>query len=695
MKKKTEERKVSDDKRLSCGYVVLAALIVLSVLVVVGVSIWLIADEVKLHKRTKEQYIAVTEESGNLAYGAQAGEIAEGILEQDATGEKITVGEQGSAGEKGAGDNRDAAGEKGAGDDRGATGEKGEAGERGSKGETGEQGPKGDTGERGDKGDKGDRGRDGKDVSEELKQIDEKLKGRCDEIDEKTIKNKEQCEELDGKLQGIGQRLDVTADITESNAEILAGLHEEMAGIVSAVGALTKKYDIPEEKYEGFSGQLAEVMGKLEIIRNFLGVCGQSEDDELLRLNGEECIIVLSGETNVLLEKLEALCNSSAEMDGKEKDVLISQLSEVIDNYINSLTLAEQSLDIMGQMTGENIPKPDIGATFATLRSLQDEIATYRVNDYITGSFFNIKMSEVYGRIATVTEQTKRLEDRLGGISFGYDSESGKYGYIDQSGQFSPFRKPAGTAMEEEVLAGITFANEDSDRLTGKMKNNAGLKMNAEATIKYEKASDNEEDENKDIDRVVVETKVPENGYYTNTSVISADITEAYKRGREDYIEKLQQENGDPEMHLIVLNDSGQLIKASASISSIGTHCVAADTVFNPGYRTLICIRGKVSAGCTSDSVTVTRYENATKAFLDSNGKKVSKTVIAYKDAERKKDYSLCVCDISEWEYLRLNKTSTFNYAEVSSASIEEFFVFTTLSEAKVLEKIDDYYQNW
>lgn len=62
-------------------------------------------------------------------------------------------------------------------------------------------------------------------------------------------------------------------------------------------------------------------------------------------------------------------------------------------------------------------------------------------------------------------------------IRFGRDA-NGNYGYFKTgSDELVNFRKPVGTAKQAQVLAGFTFANSDSDSITGTMPNRGSVTL--------------------------------------------------------------------------------------------------------------------------------------------------------------------------------------------------------------------------
>lgn len=96
-------------------------------------------------------------------------------------------------------------------------------------------------------------------------------------------------------------------------------------------------------------------------------------------------------------------------------------------------------------------------------------------------SEINEKISVINGKLTSLSglenlsDRLNKIEERLGGLTFTYDSNTDKYGYITKEGDFIPFRNPAGNATEANVLAGVTFANASGDELTGTMKDNRGM----------------------------------------------------------------------------------------------------------------------------------------------------------------------------------------------------------------------------
>lgn len=147
--------------------------------------------------------------------------------------------------------------------------------------------------------------------------------------------------------------------------------------------------------------------------------------------------------------------------------------------------------------------------------------------------------------------------------------------------------------------------------------------------------------------------------------------------------------------HLVFLEDSGKRVASTTSIGVANAHCSATEVMFNPGYNTVIAIKGSSSGGKQSETISISRYESAGAVYTDEQGNKENAKLIGYSDALAQNSVSRCVCDITGWKYIKLSKVAVFNNAAVTSGSTEEFFVFTTLPVSAVIDNIENYYQIW
>ena len=296
---------------------------------------------------------------------------------------------------------------------------------------------------------------------------------------------------------------------------------------------------------------------------------------------------------------------------------------------------------------------------------------------------------DLSGDLENLKQKIDKVDSKFGGISFKKNSANGRYGYVGDDGQFYPFRNPAGTATEPLVLAGATFANSESDELIGSMPNHAGASKQAVGQILDEGNGEGIPES------VFQKVNIPEEGYYSTDSDLIVDSTDIYNKGRNDYINRLIIEKGDPINHLVFLEDSGKRVASTTSIGVANAHCSATEVMFNPGYNTVIAIKGSSSGGKQSETISVSRYESAGAVYTDEQGNKENAKLIGYLDARAQNSVSSCVCDITGWKYIKLSKVAVFNNAAVTSGSTEEFFVFTTLPVSVVIDNIENYYQIW
>lgn len=137
--------------------------------------------------------------------------------------------------------------------------------------------------------------------------------------------------------------------------------------------------------------------------------------------------------------------------------------------YANGTTGNEPSAP-----TGTNVKE-----TFKLYRADITDGAIVTVTGFGTAYLSNKSLAD------TVTETVAELEQNVGGtvaqvnantqalngLRFGKDN-NGNYGYYKVGADsVTPFRNPKGNAVAEEVLAGKTFANANSDELSGTMTN--------------------------------------------------------------------------------------------------------------------------------------------------------------------------------------------------------------------------------
>ena len=705
MTEKTNKGKVPFDGKQPKGRVFYWGLIVVSALVVLIAVFWIIEEA--LPENDSNSIPVYSEDAGidNIAYGAEyLGDAEEGVLYKDSTVDYAD--DYGTSGERDAADSTDEKGGKSEARPAGEKGEKGDAGPAGEKGEKGDAGPVGEKGEKGDagpageKGDRGPAGKDGKDAvesdyGEELSALRQDMETKHEKTLAELKANKEYSETVGMAVKSLGDRLTDTTELTASHTQALAGIKEEVSGLSATLASLTKEYEIPQEDYAELYSKLEQMASLLMNLKNILDESATASNENVLLLAGDESVIALSGDTGYLLEILEELKQSLEQGKSEETELLLPKLYEALENQLNALSIAENTLiELMAIWNAEGIETPDIALMRQQLFLLQTNISAYRVNDFVTDSYLSTKLTEVYSEFAVINERINSVESRLGPLSFSYDEATGRYGYIDGTGLFCPFRNPAGTADVTKVLAGETFSNAESDKLTGTMPNMAAKDNTAVGTPNYIYETD-EDLQDGDVDKVTLTVRIPIAGFYSDSSTLSVDATEIYKKGQDDYLERITEKGGDPDNHLILLKDSSKQIKGSAVISMANANCNIGEVAFNPGYRTLICLRGKNSAGALSESVNAIRFATSTLAYTDAAGKRTNIQIYSYNDAKRKNNMNLCVLDITDWEYIRLSKSAFFDNTAVTTGSTEQLFVFTTLSSETVLEKIEDYYQNW
>lgn len=137
--------------------------------------------------------------------------------------------------------------------------------------------------------------------------------------------------------------------------------------------------------------------------------------------------------------------------------------------YQNGTTGTEPSAP-----TGTNVKD-----TFPFLRVDMTDAAVVTVTAYGTTYLSNKALSDTFSNLVTQLEtdvggtvtQVNTNTQALNGLRFGKDN-NGNYGYYKVGADtVTPFRNPKGNAVVAEVLAGKTFANANSDELTGTMTN--------------------------------------------------------------------------------------------------------------------------------------------------------------------------------------------------------------------------------
>lgn len=137
--------------------------------------------------------------------------------------------------------------------------------------------------------------------------------------------------------------------------------------------------------------------------------------------------------------------------------------------YQNGTTGTEPSAP-----TGTNVKD-----TFPFLRVDMTDAAVVTVTAYGTTYLSNKALSDTFSNLVTQLEtdvggtvtQVNTNTQALNGLRFGKDN-NGNYGYYKVGADtVTPFRNPKGNAVAAEVLAGKTFANANSDELTGIMTN--------------------------------------------------------------------------------------------------------------------------------------------------------------------------------------------------------------------------------
>ena len=122
----------------------------------------------------------------------------------------------------------------------------------------------------------------------------------------------------------------------------------------------------------------------------------------------------------------------------------------------------------------------DIAQTYPLLRMDMTDGSIVSVTDYGTPYLSNSDLSQAVSDLVAELEESvggtvKQVQantEALGGLRFGIDEVTGKYGYIKAGADsVTPFRDPKGDAVAGDVLSGKTFANASNDSETGTMTN--------------------------------------------------------------------------------------------------------------------------------------------------------------------------------------------------------------------------------
>lgn len=155
-------------------------------------------------------------------------------------------------------------------------------------------------------------------------------------------------------------------------------------------------------------------------------------------------------------------------------------------------TLKDGATDLIGALDTNGItPTNDeyyIGSTFNTdgfqrkpLSALwswiSSKLGTMGYGDMTKGDFCDNPDSEVPS-IKQSRGGTGSRDGSINGVKLGKNGTT--MGYYDANNQFRSFRQPTGNATAAQVLSGYTFANADSDSLSGSIVNRGEYQMAAD-----------------------------------------------------------------------------------------------------------------------------------------------------------------------------------------------------------------------
>jgi hypothetical protein len=165
-------------------------------------------------------------------------------------------------------------------------------------------------------------------------------------------------------------------------------------------------------------------------------------------------------------------------------DILFLVMYENPDTSVQSCDFVYEVGNLYPNGTTGTVPSAPTGtnitATYPFLRMDMTDGSIVSVTDYGTPYLSNSDLSQTVSdlvehleeSVGGTVEQVQTNTEALGGLRFGIDEVTGKYGYIKAGADsVTPFRNPQGNAVAGDVLSGKTFANASNDSVTGTMTN--------------------------------------------------------------------------------------------------------------------------------------------------------------------------------------------------------------------------------